>query len=263
MGRYDLEMARLDGAHATVRPRASSTTAKRFYSASHPDGLNDPTDSSVDVFSAESSHVNTPKHSCRGSFSGNSQAELHRLLQNPESLPQQAASVPEQTRLPRTAPIKTNMQAESTINKMAPETNAQPSYLTVRIDTSPDRGKRTGNGAYKKSSARAATNGTALDRTISASSVNIDQALLNEDRNARLFTLYSQNPIRAKIALVFEDPASSRIALVVNVVICLLIVFSAIITAIETIPEINMEGHAVVWYSICFLDATILRRARY
>ncbi|KAJ2777252.1 hypothetical protein H4R18_005249 [Coemansia javaensis] len=51
---------------------------------------------------------------------------------------------------------------------------------------------------------------------------------------------------RRRLFLLFEDPSSSRAAFVLNLLVTLMIILSAALTTIETIPSLR-KGHAALW----------------
>lgn len=56
---------------------------------------------------------------------------------------------------------------------------------------------------------------------------------------------------KRKLYLLMEDPSSSSAAFWVNVLVSILIVFSAIMTTVETIPAFRSAESNKVWYGIC------------
>lgn len=56
-----------------------------------------------------------------------------------------------------------------------------------------------------------------------------------------------KNQLKRKLYLLLEEPASSRAAFWTNVVVSLLIVFSAVTTTIETIPSFRSAKSNRVW----------------
>ncbi|KAJ1679981.1 hypothetical protein EV182_000927, partial [Spiromyces aspiralis] len=54
---------------------------------------------------------------------------------------------------------------------------------------------------------------------------------------------------KRELFLLFEDPSSSSSAFVVNIFVTLMIVFSAVLSTVETIPSIR-EGHPRIWFGL-------------
>ncbi|KAJ2714586.1 hypothetical protein H4R19_001648 [Coemansia spiralis] len=54
---------------------------------------------------------------------------------------------------------------------------------------------------------------------------------------------------RRRLFLLFEDPSSSQTAFIINVFVSFMIILSAVLTTVETIPALR-KGHAVLWLAL-------------